>query len=50
LRCGGMFTMPVRNRKMTWRRWVREYALAIIPLTMAAGLCLGWLLRMLWSE
>jgi len=50
LRCSGTSAMPVRNRKTTWRRWVREYALAIIPLTLAAGLCLGWLLRMLWSE
>jgi hypothetical protein len=49
LRYGGTFAMPVRKHKITWRGWVREYAPAIILLTMAVGLCLGWLLRMVWS-
>lgn len=49
LRRGGELEMPTRNRKRTWRRWVREHALKIVPLTMAVGLCLGWLLRMLLS-
>ncbi len=47
---GGVFALPTRNRKRTWRRWVREHALAMLTLAMAAGVCLGWLLRMLWSE
>lgn len=46
---GGVFAMPTRNRKRTWRRWVREHALVILAFAMAAGLYLGWLLRMLWS-
>lgn len=45
----GTFVMRKRIRRTSWRRWVREHALAIMPLAMAAGLCLGWLLKMVWS-
>ena len=47
---GGMFTLSMRNRKRTWRQWMRDHALAMMALSTAAGLCLGWLLKMIWSE
>ena len=47
---GGMFTLSMRNRKRTWRQCMRDHALAMMALSIAAGLCLGWLLKMIWSE
>jgi hypothetical protein len=49
LRRGGDFTMPPLKSKKSWRRWIRERALTILPLGTAAGLFWGWLLRALWS-
>ena len=47
---GGVITMAIQERKRTWRWWMREHALAMFLIAMATGLCLGWLLRMLWFE
>jgi hypothetical protein len=52
LRRGGRFTMPTQERKRTFRRWVKEHLFPIMAILtsagIAAGLVLGWLLRMLW--
>jgi hypothetical protein len=47
---GGVFAMPIRNRKTPWRRWMREHAFTMMALAAAAGLCLGWLFGIVWSE
>jgi hypothetical protein len=45
LRRRGTFTMPTLKRRKSFRRWVKEHALAV---GLAVGLVLGWLLRVFW--
>ena len=51
---GGTFTMPVLKRRMSWRRWVKEHALLLLPVLgvvgIGAGIVLGWLLSILRSS
>jgi hypothetical protein len=47
---GGVFAMPIRNRKTPWHRWMKEHAFTMMALAAAAGLCLGWLFGIVWSE
>jgi hypothetical protein len=52
LRRGGTYTMPPPKRSRTWRRWVKDHTLSILPVLaavcVAAGMALGWLLGMFW--
>jgi hypothetical protein len=41
LKRGGAFTMPKLKQKKSWRRWVKEHALTIIPIIMALCLIVG---------
>jgi hypothetical protein len=50
LRRGGEFPMAVRKRKKTLRRLVRDYALIILPVAIAVGVCVGWIARIFWYE
>ncbi len=43
----GTFTMPAIERKKSFRRWVREHALTLLPILTAVGLVSGWLLARL---
>jgi hypothetical protein len=45
LRCGGEFTMPIRVRKRSLRRLLRDYVHILLPVGLAAGAIVGWLLR-----
>jgi hypothetical protein len=51
---GGTFTMPLLKQRTSWRRWVKERALSVLPILggvgIAVGIVLGWLLRILWSS
>lgn len=51
---GGTFTMPPFKRPWSWRRWVKDHALSVLPVLggigIAVGIVLGWLLRILWSS
>ena len=48
LRLRGTITMPPRKYKArTWRRWVKDHALILIPMATAIGVGLGWLIRAL---
>ena len=48
LRRGGNFTMPVKTRKPSVRRWMKEHFTTVLAVLtcagFAAGLGLGWLL------
>jgi hypothetical protein len=49
LRRGGNFTMPVKTRKPSVRRWMKEHFTTVLTVLtcagFAGGLGLGWLLR-----
>jgi hypothetical protein len=47
LRRRGVFTMAPVERKKTFRRWIRENALVILPALTVLGVALGWFLRTL---
>lgn len=51
LRRGGSFRMPPLKRHMTRRRWLKEHAVAVLPVFagvgLALGVILGWRLRRL---
>jgi len=44
LRQGGTFTMPPLKRRMSWRRWVKEHALLLLPVLVVAGIGVGIML------
>lgn len=44
----GTFTMPTLERKNDWRRWVKKYALTLLPSVTIVTLVLGWLLGVSW--
>jgi hypothetical protein len=50
LKRGGEFPMAVRKRNKTLRRLVRDYALIILPVAIAVGVCVGWIARIFWYE
>lgn len=54
LRRSGTFTMLPLKRRQSWRRWVKDHALSLLPMLgtvgIAVGLVLGWLLTLLWSR
>jgi hypothetical protein len=46
LRRRGVFTMPPLEYKKSFRRWIKQYALIVLPVFTALGIVLGWFLRM----
>jgi hypothetical protein len=44
----GTFVMRAPERKRKLRQWVRKYAFAALPASLAVGVVLGWLLRRFW--
>jgi hypothetical protein len=54
LRRNGIFTMAPLERRKTWRRWLKDHALWVLPVAagvgIGVGIVLGWLLRILWSS
>jgi hypothetical protein len=51
LRKGGNFTMPVKTRKTSLQRWLKDHLLTVLVVTTAvclvSGMGLGWALRIL---
>jgi hypothetical protein len=45
LRRGGKFTMPIRVRKTSLRRLLREYAHVFLPAAIVVGICIGFFVR-----
>jgi hypothetical protein len=48
LKRSGDVTMPVRTRRRTVRRWVKDNALVLLPVAFAAGGAIGSLARIYW--
>jgi hypothetical protein len=46
----GTFTMPVPKRRTSWRRWMNEQALWLLPTCIGVGIGLGWLLSKLGTN
>jgi hypothetical protein len=46
----GEFTMPIRKRRKTLRRMLRDYAAIVLPVAIALGIGVGWIARMLSYE
>jgi hypothetical protein len=48
----GTFTMPALNRKRTWRRWIKDQAITLVPFAAgvgaAMGIAMGWFLARGW--
>lgn len=48
---GGNFTMPVKTRKTSLRRWLKDHFVTVLVVTtsacLVAGMGLGWILRVL---
>jgi hypothetical protein len=48
LKRSGEFSMPVRTRKKTLRRRLKDHALVLIPAALAGGAVAGWIARTYW--
>jgi hypothetical protein len=48
LRQCGTFTMLPLKRRRSWRRWVKDHALWLLPVGIGVGMVLGWLLTLPW--
>jgi hypothetical protein len=46
LRRGGMVTLaPLDQPRPTFRRWLKQRSLTMLPIALAVGIGLGWLIR-----
>jgi hypothetical protein len=54
LRRNGIFTMAPLERRKTWRHWLKEHILWVLPVAagvgIGVGIVLAWLLTIPWSR